>query len=74
MVVANPAYAGLEPQLAGGMHSNFTQGFYHGSVIWGFVEAMMVEGEGVRGSLEGEAVTAPAEGCHLGVHVGGQTV
>ncbi|KAI7840459.1 hypothetical protein COHA_005761 [Chlorella ohadii] len=44
MVVANPSYAGLEPQLESGLYRNFTNGFYHGSVIWGFVEAMMVEG------------------------------
>lgn len=44
MVVANPSYAGLEPQLESGLYRNFTNGFYHGSAIWGFVEAMMVEG------------------------------
>lgn len=44
MVVANPSYAGIEPELEAGLYRNFTNGFYHGSVIWGFVEAMMVEG------------------------------
>lgn len=44
MVVANPSYAGLEPQLESGLYANLTNGFYHGSVVWGFVEAMMVEG------------------------------
>ena len=44
MVVSNPSYAGIEPGLEAGLYRNFTNGFYHGSVIWGFVEAMMVEG------------------------------
>lgn len=44
MVVANPSYAGLEPQLESGLYSSISNGFYHGSVVWGFVEAMMVEG------------------------------
>ncbi|PRW59045.1 lipo [Chlorella sorokiniana] len=44
MVVASPSYAGIEPELESALYQNFTNGFYHGEVVWGFVEAMMVEG------------------------------
>ncbi|KAL4434814.1 hypothetical protein ABPG77_005341 [Micractinium sp. CCAP 211/92] len=43
MVVANPAYSPLQPELTD-LFTNFTNGFYHGSVIWGFQQALMVEG------------------------------
>ncbi|KAL4423920.1 hypothetical protein ABPG75_001221 [Micractinium tetrahymenae] len=43
MVVANPAYSPLQPELTD-LFRNFTNGFYHGSVVWSFQQAMMVEG------------------------------
>lgn len=35
MVVASPSYAGIEPELESALYQNFTNGFYHGEVVWG---------------------------------------
>lgn len=57
MVVSNAAYAPLEPELRDQLYANFTNGFYHGAVVWGFIEAMMVQGK------SGAAAAALASGC-----------
>lgn len=49
MAVANPAFAPLQPGLASQLFANFTNGFYHGTVIWGFQQGVMVLGEAARG-------------------------
>ena len=42
MIVASPAYASDNPQYL----KNFTRGDYHGTVIWNWQQALMIQGEG----------------------------
>lgn len=45
MVVANPAYSALaSPPVARQLYANTSAGAYHGTVVWGFQQALMVEG------------------------------
>lgn len=44
MIVASPVYAANNSEYL----ANFTRGDYHGTVVWSWQQAMMVQGRGLQ--------------------------
>lgn len=62
MVVANPAYGANNPQYL----ANFTTADYHGTVVWSWQQAMMVQGIEHQLQLCGNATNMAGGGATAG--------